>query len=48
MNEIKDIARQDRCPGMTYTDMLEGDTRTPPDYLFEETNIDMPNDPLPI
>lgn len=48
MNEIKDIKRQDRCPGMTYTDMLEGDTRTPPDYLFEETNIEMPNDPLPI
>jgi phenylpropionate dioxygenase-like ring-hydroxylating dioxygenase large terminal subunit len=26
--------------------MLEGDTRTPPDYLFEETLADMPNDPL--
>ena len=49
MNEVKKIEpREDRCPGMTYTDMLEGDSRTPPDYLFEETNIDMPNDPLPI
>ena len=38
MNEVKSIvAREDRCPGMTYTEMLEGDTRRPPDYLFEET-----------
>lgn len=48
MNEIKNIAREDRCPGMDYTEMLKGDTRTPPDYLFEETVADMPNDPLPV
>lgn len=48
MNEIKDIAREDRCPGITYTDMLNGDTRTPPDYLFEESNIEMGNEPLSV
>jgi len=47
MNEIKDIARGDRCPGISYTDMLNGDTRRAPDYLFEETTIEMGDDPLP-
>ncbi len=46
MNEMKNIAREDRCPGMTYTEMLEADTRRVPDYLFEEANREMPNDPL--
>ena len=48
MNEIKDIARADRCPGISYTDMLNGDTRRPPDYLFEETTIEMGNEPLSV
>ncbi len=48
MNESTKIIREDRCPGTTYTDMLEADTRTPPDYLFEETVAEMPTDPLPI
>ena len=52
MNEISTIAkdgpREDRCPGMSYTDMLEGDTRRAPDYLFEETHPDMPTDPLSV
>lgn len=48
MNQPKSISREDRCPGMTYTDMLEADTRRVPDYLFEESNIDMPNDPLSV
>ncbi|KWV91324.1 SRPBCC family protein [Erythrobacter sp. YT30] len=48
MNEIKNVEREDRCPGISYTDMLNGDTRTPPDYLFEETTRDMGNDPLPV
>ena len=48
MNEIKDIARADRCPGISYTDMLNGDTRRPPDYLFEETTIDMGDEPLSV
>jgi len=47
MNEMKNVATE-RCPGMSYRDMLEGDTRTPPDYLFEETNLDMGNDPIGI
>ncbi|MFN9578727.1 MAG: aromatic ring-hydroxylating oxygenase subunit alpha [Novosphingobium sp.] len=48
MNELTKIEREDRCPGMTYTEMLEGDTRRVPDYLFEESNIDMPDDPIAI
>ena len=48
MNEIKDINRDDRCPGITYTDMLNGDTRTPPDYLFEESTQDMGDEPIPV
>lgn len=49
MNEVKKITpREDRCPGMTYTDMLEADTRTPPDYLFEETVAEMSTEPLPV
>lgn len=49
MNEAKKIdLREDRCPGMSYTEMLERDTRRPPDYLFEETVAEMPNDPLPV
>ncbi|MGB3471554.1 MAG: aromatic ring-hydroxylating dioxygenase subunit alpha [Erythrobacter sp.] len=48
MNEIKDVSREDRCPGMTYTDMLNGDTRTPPDYLFEESTREMSSDPIPV
>lgn len=48
MNEVRQIAREDRCPGMTYTEMLDADTRRVPDFLFEESQIDMPTDPLPI
>ncbi|MEL7446415.1 MAG: aromatic ring-hydroxylating dioxygenase subunit alpha [Pseudomonadota bacterium] len=48
MNEIKNVSSEDRCPGISYTDMLNGDTRTPPDYLFEESTIDMPTDPISV
>lgn len=48
MNDVKRIAPEDRCPAMSYTEMLEADTRRVPDYLFEESNIDYPNDPIPI
>jgi phenylpropionate dioxygenase-like ring-hydroxylating dioxygenase large terminal subunit len=48
VNQPDKVSREDRCPGMSYTDMLNADTRTAPDYLFEESNRDMPNDPLPI
>ena len=48
MNEIKNVSAEDRCPGISYTDMLNGDTRTPPDYLFEETVAEMPDDVVPI
>jgi phenylpropionate dioxygenase-like ring-hydroxylating dioxygenase large terminal subunit len=48
MNEISKIAREDRCPGASYTDMLKADTRRVPDYLFEESDVPMSNDPLPL
>ena len=48
MNETTRIARGERCPGMSYTDMLEADTRRAPDYLFEESGIDLPTTPLSI
>ena len=48
MNEIKDVARGDRCPGLSYTDMLNGDTRRPPDYLFAESHIEMGDEPVPV
>ncbi|MEO0906876.1 MAG: aromatic ring-hydroxylating dioxygenase subunit alpha [Pseudomonadota bacterium] len=48
MNEVKKVGSDERCPGITYTDMLEGDTRTPPDYLFEETVAEMGDDPIPV
>ena len=48
MNEAKTVSPADRCPGISYTDMLEGDTRTPPDYLFEETVAEMNDDPIPV
>ena len=47
MNEMKNVAGE-RCPGQSYQDMLDGDTRTPPDYLFEQNTIDMGNDPIEI
>ena len=52
MNTITNITpdgqRADRCPGMSYTDMLNGDTRPAPDYLFQETHREMPTDPLSV
>lgn len=33
---------------MGYNDMLAADTRRVPDYLFEESGFDMPNDPIGI
>lgn len=48
MNEAKTVKPEERCPGISYTDMLEGDTRTPPDYLFEETVAEMGDDPISV
>lgn len=48
MNETSRITRGERCPGISYTDMLNADTRRVPDYLFEESVRDMPTDPIPI
>lgn len=46
MNEMKKVAREDRCPGMSYTEMLEADTRPAPGYLFEESNQELDNEPI--
>lgn len=48
MNEITRIARDDRCPADSYTDMLEADTRPAPDFLLEETNRSFPTEPLSV
>lgn len=48
MNETTRIARDDRCPGIGYNDMLDADTRRVPDYLFDESTFDMGNDPIAI
>jgi phenylpropionate dioxygenase-like ring-hydroxylating dioxygenase large terminal subunit len=39
-------AREDRCPGLSYTDMLAGDTRPVPDYLLAESTAEMGDEPL--
>jgi len=46
MNEMKKVAREDRCPGISYTEMLEADTRPAPGYLFEESNQELGNEPI--
>ncbi len=38
--------REDRCPGVTYTDMLHADTRPAPDYLLDESGWEMGDAPL--
>ena len=40
------IDRSDRCPGITYTDMLAVDTRPAPDYLVMESAQELGDDPL--
>jgi len=38
--------RDDRCPGISYTDMLNADTRRAPDYLFEESTQKFDDGPV--
>ncbi len=40
------IDRPDRCSDISYTDMLAADTRRVPDYLIEESNQDLGDEPL--
>jgi phenylpropionate dioxygenase-like ring-hydroxylating dioxygenase large terminal subunit len=40
------IDRADRCPGLTYTDMLHQDTRRVPDYLMNESAPELGDKPL--
>lgn len=41
MNEMTSIARADRCPGSSYADMLDADTRPAPAYLRDESTQDL-------
>ena len=34
------------CPGLSYTDMLERDTRDVPDFIMQESQIDLGTEPL--
>jgi phenylpropionate dioxygenase-like ring-hydroxylating dioxygenase large terminal subunit len=36
-----DLDQPDRCPGISYTDMLKADTRRVPDFLFAESTQEM-------
>ena len=40
------IERPDRCPGITYTDMLAVDSRRAPDYLVMESNQELGDAPV--
>jgi nitrite reductase/ring-hydroxylating ferredoxin subunit len=40
--------RDDRCPGTSYTDMLLADTRPVPDFLMQESTMDLGDQPIPI
>lgn len=46
MNDMTKIDRSDRCPGVTYTDMLKADTRPAPDYLLIESTQDLGDAPI--
>jgi phenylpropionate dioxygenase-like ring-hydroxylating dioxygenase large terminal subunit len=39
-------AREDRCPGLSYSEMLAGDTRPVPDCLIAESNQELGDQPL--
>ena len=38
----------ERCPGTSYTDLLDQDTREVPDFLREESNEAMGCEPLDV
>ena len=47
MTEVAPSAeRQDRCPGVSYTEMLQADTRRVPDFLFAESTQPLSDEPL--
>jgi phenylpropionate dioxygenase-like ring-hydroxylating dioxygenase large terminal subunit len=46
MTDMMRVEREDRCPGQSYTDMLENDTRRVPDYLLIESNQDLGDEPI--
>ncbi len=48
MNKPDRITRPDRCPAMSYTEMLEADTRPVPDFLLEESTKEMSTEPLSV
>jgi len=47
MTEVAPPAeRQDRCPGVSYTEMLQADTRRVPDFLLVESTQELSDEPL--
>ncbi|MCS6986022.1 MAG: aromatic ring-hydroxylating dioxygenase subunit alpha [Sphingomonadaceae bacterium] len=48
MNKPEPVRRADRCPAMSYTEMLLADTRPVPDFLLEEWTRPMSTEPIPV
>lgn len=46
MNDMTPITRADRCPGPSYTDMLDADTRPAPAYLRDESTLELGDGPI--
>ena len=47
MNDAADTAmREDRCPDLSYTEMLEADTRPVPECLLAESNQVLGDEPI--
>jgi phenylpropionate dioxygenase-like ring-hydroxylating dioxygenase large terminal subunit len=48
MKDALSPSAANRCPGHSYTDMLNADTRRVPDYLLAESGVPLSNDPIPV
>ena len=48
MADIDTNIESARCPGTSYTDMLNADTRRVPDYLMMESRVALTNDPVTV
>jgi phenylpropionate dioxygenase-like ring-hydroxylating dioxygenase large terminal subunit len=46
MSDVSKFDRPDRCPGITFTDMLEADTRIVPDCLVAESFQSLSTEPI--
>lgn len=46
-NQTKKMIPKSQSPGLSYTDMLQMDTRDVPDFLMQESQVDLGTQPLP-